>query len=186
MDLGDRVLGTPPGPEPIRARLEVRLEDGLQHQLERRLHDPVRDARYAELAELAGPAGLGDLAFPHRQGPERAVLEGGPQVVQEPGHSHLLLDPGGGHAVRARGVRALVARDPGERHEQRRRVVHEVEQVIEPAARIGRRPTVKLGLHPRYPRPRPGGRILGAAIRRRVLRHCSLLPFSQPLPPFAM
>jgi hypothetical protein len=29
--------------------------------------------------------------------------------------------------------------------------VHEVKQVIEPAARIGHRPTVKLGLHPRYP-----------------------------------
>jgi hypothetical protein len=29
--------------------------------------------------------------------------------------------------------------------------VHEVEQVIEPATGIGRRPTVKLGLHLRYP-----------------------------------
>jgi len=186
MDLGDRVLGTPPGPEPIRARLEVRLEDGLQHQLERRLHDPVRDARYAELAELAGPAGLGDLAFPHRQRPERARLQLGTQVVQEPRHSHLVFDPGGGHAVRARGVCAVVSRDPVKRHEQRRRVVHEVEQVIEPAARIGHRPTVKLGLHPRYPRPRPlRGTVAGAAIRQRVLRHCSLRPFSQPLPPFA-
>jgi hypothetical protein len=65
--------------------------------------------------------------------------------------------------------------------------VHEVEQVIEPAARIGRRPTVKLGLHPRYPRPRPlRDAITGTAIRRRVLRHCSLLPFSIPLPPFPM
>ena len=49
--------------------------------------------------------------------------------------------------------RAGVARDPGERHAQRRRVMHEVEQVIEPAARIGHRPTVKLGLHPSIPRP---------------------------------
>jgi hypothetical protein len=30
--------------------------------------------------------------------------------------------------------------------------MHEVEQVIKPATRISRRPTVKLGLHPRYPR----------------------------------
>jgi hypothetical protein len=187
VDLGDRVLGAPPGPEPVRARLEVRLEDRFQHQFQRRLHNPVRDARYAELAELTGSAGLGDLAFPHRQRPERAVLESGPQVVQEPGHAHLLLDPGGGHAVCAGGVRALVARDPGERHDQRRRVVHEVEQVIEPAAQIGRRPTVKLGLHLRYPRPRPRrGIVAGAAIGRRALRHCSLLPFMQPLPPFAM
>jgi hypothetical protein len=49
--------------------------------------------------------------------------------------------------------------------------------------RISRRPAVKLGLHPRYPVPRGN---LGAVIRRRVLRHCSLLPFPEPLPPFAM
>jgi hypothetical protein len=131
------------------------------------------------------PARLGNQLLPHRQGPERAVLQGGPQVVQEPGHAHCLLDPGGGDAVHAGGVRALVARDPGERHDQRRRVMHEVEQVIKPAARVSRRPTVKLGLHPRYPRPRPfRGRAGSAVIRRRTLRHCSLLPFSQPLPPF--
>jgi hypothetical protein len=41
VDLGDRVLGTPPGPEPVRARLEVRLEDRLQHQLQRGLDDPA-------------------------------------------------------------------------------------------------------------------------------------------------
>jgi hypothetical protein len=44
---------------------------------------------------------------------------------------------------------------PAIRHIQCRRVVHEVEQVIKPAARIGHRPAVKLGLHPGYPRPRP-------------------------------
>ena len=107
------------------------------------------------LPQLPRPARLGNHPLPHRQGPERAVLQGGPQVVQEPGHAHLLLDVFGGDAVHAGGVRALVARDPAERHDQRRRVVHEVEQVIKPAARISRRPTVKLGLHPRYPRPRP-------------------------------
>ena len=46
VDLGDRVLGAPLRPEPVRARLEVRLEDRLQHQRQRSLDDPVRDARY--------------------------------------------------------------------------------------------------------------------------------------------
>jgi hypothetical protein len=79
------------------------------------------------------------------------------------------LDPGGRQAVHAGRVRAGVARDPLERHQQRRRVTHEVEQVIEPAARVGRRPTVKLGLHPRYPLLRPD-RVhqRGAGIHRRV------------------
>jgi len=75
-----------------------------------------------------------------------------------------------GDAVDAGSVRALVARDPA---------MHEVEQVIKPAAGAGGHPTVKLGLHPRYPFTRPyQGKGLGAAIRRRVLRHCSLLPLS--------
>src|SRR5262249_53578746 len=155
---------------------------------ERSLEDPAlcRFRGYPQLAELPRAAGLGDLAFPHRQWPERARFELGTQVVQEPGHAHGFPDPGGGHAVCAGGVRALVARDPGKRHDQRRRVMHEAVQVIEPAARIGRRPTVKLGLHPRYPRPRPSALARSAAIRRCVLRHCSLLPSSAPLPPFPM
>lgn len=71
---------------------------------------------------------------------------------------------------------------------QRHRIVHEIEQVVEPAARIGRRPTVKLGLHPRYP---PIGlfRVFdkrGTVVQRCVFRHCSLLPFSIPLPSFPM
>ena len=60
-----------------------------------------------------------------------------------------------------------VAPHPGERHLQRRRVMHEVEQIIEPAARIGHRPTVKLGLHLRYPTagstPRSGSPIFTGA-----------------------
>src|ERR1039458_5734165 len=63
----------------------------------------------------------------------------------------------------------------------------EVEQGIKPAAKISRRPAVKLGLHPRYPRPRPlRGRARSTAIQQHNLRHCSLLPFSRPLPPFPM
>jgi hypothetical protein len=73
------------------------------------------------------------------------------------------------------------------------------EQVVEPATGIGRRPTVKLGLHLRYPPPRThrhvGRWILvgrGVTIRRRIFRHYSLQlssrfrDFSKPLPPFAL
>ena len=67
--------------------------------------------------------------------------------VKEPRNPDRLLHGGDGPAVNAGRVMAGVARDPGERHPQRRRVMHEIEQVVEPAARIGHRPTVKLGLH---------------------------------------
>jgi hypothetical protein len=46
---------------------------------------------------------------------------------------------------------------------------------------------VKLGLHLRYPPERaqcPVSR--SVAIQRRIWRHYSLLPFPEPLPPFAM
>jgi hypothetical protein len=47
VNLGDRVMWPPPGPEAVGDRLEAGLEDRLQHQFQRRLNDPVRDARNA-------------------------------------------------------------------------------------------------------------------------------------------
>ncbi len=187
VDLGNSVVGAPQRPETVGDRQEVSLENRFQHQLQRCLHDPVRNHGNPDLAEAARPARLGDLAFPHRKRPERTVLDDGPQVLQETGRPDALLQLGDGPAVDPGSVRTMVARDPVERHKQHRRVTHEVEQVVEPAARIGHRPTVKLDLHHRYPRPRPGRTTArSAAVRRRVFRHCSLLPFSNPLPPFPM
>jgi hypothetical protein len=81
-----------------------------------------------------------------------------------------------GKAVHAGSAGSPVTGNPVERHDQFRRVVHEVEQVIKPAVRIGRRPTMKFGLHLRYPIDRTRGRS-GVAVRRRVLRHYSIHPF---------
>jgi hypothetical protein len=187
MNLGDRVMSPPLGPEPIGDRHEVGLENGFQHQLKRRLDNPIRDRRYPEFAKLSGPTRFRDLAFPHRQRPKRAVLQGGPQVVQEPGHAHTLLDVGDRQAIHAGCACTLVSRDPVKCHHQRRRVVHEVEQVIEPAARIDHRPTVKFGLHLRYPGPWPARTLTrSVTIRWRIFQHCSVRPFSIPLPPFPM
>src|SRR6478752_5967462 len=84
----------------------------------------------------------------------------------------MLFNRGDGQTVNPRCVRTSVTRDPVERHNQRRRVVHKVEQVLEPAVSIDRRPTVQLGLHLRYPAEHLGR---SAAIQQRVSRHCSLL-----------
>lgn len=83
----------------------------------------------------------------HRQRTERALPEPGTKFIQEPGNTDPVLDVGGTQAVDAGSVGALLADDPDERHLRRCRVLHEVEQIIEPAAGIGHRPTVKLGLH---------------------------------------
>ncbi len=179
VNLGDRVVGPPPRPESVGDRQEVGLKDGFQHQLQRRLDHPVSNRGNAKPSDLPRPAGLGDRPFPHRQRSEDTRLQRGPEIVQEPGRTDELLDEGDRQAVHAGGVRPGVARDPLERNEQRRRVVHEVEQVVEPAARIGRRPTVKLGLHLRYPPVRPNGLLRrGAGVHRRIFRHYSIHPFS--------
>jgi site-specific DNA recombinase len=59
--------------EPIRARQEVRLEDGLQHQFHRCLHHPVSDGRDPQTAFLAGC--LRDHPLPYRNRLEAAVLQ---------------------------------------------------------------------------------------------------------------
>jgi hypothetical protein len=46
---------------------------------------------------------------------------------------------------------ALVAAHPITRHQQKRRIGYEVEQIIKPAIRILDRPTVQLGLDLQYP-----------------------------------
>jgi site-specific DNA recombinase len=123
LDLGDGVVRSPLGPEPVGDRLEVGLEDGFQHKLQRRLNDPVRDRRNSEAADLSGPARLGDRALPHRKRPERTRLELGSQILQETSGPDLLLNVGDRQAVDAGSAGPGVARDPVERHDQRRRVV---------------------------------------------------------------
>jgi hypothetical protein len=101
VDLGDRVVRSPPGPEPVGDRLEVRLEDGLEHELQRGLDDLVRQGGDAQLANLPQPTRLGNLALPHRQRHERARLELGAQIGQELPDPDALLDVGDSPAVHA-------------------------------------------------------------------------------------
>src|SRR6266567_9136351 len=72
MDLGNRVVCPPAGAEPIRARQKIRLENGLEYQLQARLNHPVGDSRYTEFAEF--PACLRYHHLPHVHGPELACL----------------------------------------------------------------------------------------------------------------
>lgn len=117
----------------------------------RRLDNAVRHRRDTEATHLSRTARFGDLALPHRLGPEPPALQLSAQVVQERGDRGLPLDAGDSPPVRAGGPGATIGHDPFPRHQQRGRVVHQVEQVVEPAAGIGYRPTVRFGLNLRYP-----------------------------------
>ena len=177
LDLGDRILSAPLGSEPVGDRQEVGLEDGFEHQFQCGLDGSVRHGGNAEASQPSRPTGLGNLAFPHRQRPEATGLHVRAQTVQECQGPDVPFDVEGRQAVHAGGPGSLVARDPVERHAQRRRVVHEVKQVVEHAAGIGHCPTVKLGLHLQYPTrgAQRARSVRCAAVRRRVFRHCSLL-----------
>jgi hypothetical protein len=133
--------------------------------------DVRRDPQHAQLAAAAG---LGDLALAHRLRTKHSRLQLRAQVVQEHSRADVKLDPGDRQAIRTGRVRPGIRRDPRERRVQRPRVVHKVEQIIKPAAAISRRPTVKIALHPQYPRLTPRS----AGIHRRVFCHYSLLSFT--------
>ena len=148
VNLGDSVLGPASRSEAIAAWLEVRLENRLEHQLQRGLHDSVCGRRDAQRTDLA--ARLGIRLLPHPLRDEPAGLE----VVSQPAEQSRSTDADGAgcHSVDAGGSCALVAPHPTPRHGEKRRVIYEVEHVIEATARLGLRPLVQLRLHREYPR----------------------------------
>jgi len=177
VDLGNSVVRAAVRAEPVRARLEVRLEDGFEHQLQRGLDHPVRDARYPQSAELA--ALLRDHHPPHRFRPELTRLQQAPDFFQEHAHtSRPVLDIGHRGPVDPRRPRPFVLLDAKPRLGQELQVTDEVKQVTKPAGGIFSRPAVQLGLHLPYlavlghlPGRRP--RLLGARIPRRIFGHYS-------------
>jgi len=142
------IVCSPHGPEPIGDRQEAGLKDRLQHQLQRRLDHPIGHGCNTEASHLSRPAPVWGSYVPAPAVAGTYPSSAGHAGLHEPPDTDALFDIGDPQAVDARRVRAPVARDPVKRHDQRRRIMHEVEQIIEPAARISRRPTVKLGLHP--------------------------------------
>ena len=148
--LGHGVMRAPVGPEAVRARHEVRLEDRLQHQLQGRLHHAVGDGRDAQPPTLARPR-LGDHPFPHRQRAGAAGLQLLPHLGEEVLHPEVFPDEGGGPPVDSGRACALVPRDPFPGHQQKAGIGDEVIQIVEPAMRIVVRPTVQLGLDLQYP-----------------------------------
>ena len=97
--LGDRVVRSASGPEPVGARFEVGLEDRLEHRLEGGLDHAVAKGRHPKPPEFS-PA-LGYQPLLDRQRPKAP----GPQLLAEPVkellHAHLLLDVTGGLPVHA-------------------------------------------------------------------------------------
>ena len=139
-----------PRAEPVGTREEVRLEDRLQHQFQGCLDHPVADGGDPQPATFRR-AGLRDHPFPYRQRLETAVLNLGPQLVEEFLDSHIGLHVVDTLPVHSGRARTLVAPYPIPGHQQESGVGDEVEQIIEPAVRIIYCPSVQLGLDLQYP-----------------------------------
>ena len=148
MNLSDRVLGPSLRAQTVGTRFEVRLEDRFEHQLQRGLHDSVSDSRDPQRADLA--ARLGNRLLPHPLGPEPASFE----IISQPVQHRLDTedDRSRRDPIDSGGSRALVCPHSAPRHNEKRRVIDEVEHVIERTARIGLRPLVQLRLYREYPR----------------------------------
>ena len=89
--------------EPEAVPRKLRLEDGLQHLVQRLLDQAIQDRRDAQLTHPS--AGLGDLHPPHRQ---RLVIACQQRLLDtRPMNAQVLAQGFHGHAVHAR--RPLVA-----------------------------------------------------------------------------
>src|SRR3954454_23994608 len=126
--LFDGILGSASGPKSVRGRAEVRLEDRLEHELGRRLHDPVAHRRDAQPPELPRP--LRDQPLTRRQRTVTAVLELLTELGEDTVHADL-LDSRAGLAIDTGGLRPPVAFHPFPRDQQRRAVADQIEQVTE-------------------------------------------------------
>ena len=84
----DGVLGSAPGPESVRGRAKVRLEDRLEHELGRRLHDPVAQRGDAQASEL--PRAFRDQPLTRGQRTVGAALELLAELGKDTIHACLL------------------------------------------------------------------------------------------------
>ena len=79
----ERVMGASPGPKAIRDRIEIRLEDRLQHQLEGHLDQSVSERRYPQRTELSRLARLWDQPLPNRFWPVNSFSQLLPDLLQK-------------------------------------------------------------------------------------------------------
>ncbi len=106
VDLGDRVLSAPFRAEPIRARLEIRLENRLEHQFQASLDHTIGDGRNTELAEL--PAFLRYQHPAHLHRPELTRLQQIPDLPQKRLDPNPGLDLAGSGLIDTRSAGALI------------------------------------------------------------------------------
>nr|WP_277350241.1 hypothetical protein [Nonomuraea sp. FMUSA5-5] len=128
-----RIMSRSPGPEPEGAVGHVGLEDRLEHDLQRSLHDTVTNCRDRQRPHLAA-ARLRDEHPPRRQRPIAPLPHLFSQLTEQPVNA-VLLDLGQGGLVDVR--RAIVPAHHNPRTLQHVPAEDLVEQRMEPTPGIG-------------------------------------------------
>ncbi len=131
------------GRKPVRARMEVRLENRFQHERRRHLRHSVSDRRDAQ--RPLSSVYLRNIPTPHRRGSVRARVQSRTEVVEK-GLDTPVLDGGQRHRIDAR--RAAVLLDPSPCFPQDVTPVDAVQQGMKTSARLsfGRPPESALQL----------------------------------------
>lgn len=141
-------MGASTGPEAIGGRIEVRLENGLQHELQSHLHQSVSERRDAKRAQLVRSARLGDEPLPYRFRTVAAAPKLPADLCEE--HRHAtgpFFDLTPRDAIRAWCLAAPIAGHPFPGLFQRPAIAYDIEQIHEDLVGLRGTPPVKLALH---------------------------------------
>lgn len=150
MNLGDGVLRASIRAEAIRARLEPRFEYRLEHQLQSSLYHPVPNGWDPQPATLRA-AGFRDKPFPNRKWVKRMGFKISPKLQKEGLLAMFGHDRVRGLRIDSGRASAFVAPHPTPRNKKKRRVINEIEQVVEPTLGVVVRPSMQFGLDLQYP-----------------------------------
>src|ERR1019366_6767540 len=135
--------------ETVATRLEVRLEDRLEHQQQGCLGNPVSCGGGNQSPGLA--SFLRYELLPHGQRREPLGLE----IISQPGQQMLAEYDGARlHPIHTSSSCPPVPLHPLPGHNQESGIVDQVEQVHKSTVRVVESPLVQLGLHLLYPPPR--------------------------------
>ena len=148
LDFRQRVMGASTAPEAIRGRIEVRLEDWLQHELQSHLYQAIFERGNPQWPNLAWLARLRDKPLSHGFGTIGAAAKLSRDLFEEACHAAgTLFDLITRDAVCAGSLAALVAGELHPSRDERSVIAYEIEQIRKSLFGIGVTPPIQFALH---------------------------------------
>ena len=141
-------MGASTAPKPIGGRVEVGLEYGLQHQLQRHLHHSVFERGDTQRPEFPRFARLRDQPLPDGLGLVGSIAQFFPNLFEESSDATgTPFDLVPRHPVGSRCLAARVLGQPLPGHVNRSAVTNQIEQICEHLSGVCSTPPIQLALH---------------------------------------